>query len=106
MSMSVALTTEKGKKTLGLLLKYFREQQGWSLDELAEQIEVKTGYKLSKSTISQLERGNNEPKWNTLAILAATGYLVNPSSGQPLKTAELFEIACESLSFKICIHPS
>lgn len=101
MSSAVCLITERGKKTLGSLLKYFRDEKGWSLDELINEIEEKTGHRLSKSTISQLERGHSDPRWDTLAILSATGYLKNPRSGEVFKPAELFEIACEREHFKI-----
>jgi len=95
-AQTVCLTSEKGKKTLGHVLKRFREINGWSMDDLVEQIRQETGQSLSKSSISELERGNTEPKWNTLAILAATGYMKNPVTGRRLKTNELFEIACET----------
>lgn len=92
---TVCLITDKGRKSLGQVLKYFRTGKGWSMDDLLLEINKKTGFTVSRATISELERGNNEPKWNTLAILAATGYAIHPATGKPLSTTDLFAIACE-----------
>lgn len=97
-SNAVCVITEKGKKSLGQVLKYFREAQDWSLDDLFIEIHRVTGYTISRSAISQLERGLTDPKWNTLAILAATGYMIHPATGQPLTTTDLFAIACETIA--------
>ncbi|MCS6814291.1 MAG: helix-turn-helix domain-containing protein [Cyanobacteria bacterium] len=104
MVKAVPIITERGCKSLGQLIKRFREApkpgfpKGWSLDEFVAEIQQETGFTISKSTLSKLERGHSEPKWDTLAILAATGFLVNAKTGEPLTTAQLFEIACEQLS--------
>jgi len=92
---AVCITTEKGKKSLGRVLKHFREANGWSIDRLIAEIDDATGYSMSKSAISELERGNTDPKWNTLAIIAGTGYIKDPVTGNPLTTSDLFKIACE-----------
>ncbi len=95
---TVCLITDKGRKCLGQVLKHFRAARGWSMDDLFMEINRVTGCTVSKATISELERGNTEPKWNTLAILAATGYMTHPATGKPLTTTDLFAIACETLA--------
>lgn len=97
LTQTVCLITDKGRKYLGQVLKHFREAQGWSLDDLFIKIHMVTGYTISRSAISQLERGLTDPKWNTLAILAATGYMIHPATLKPLTTTDLFAIACETL---------
>jgi transcriptional regulator with XRE-family HTH domain len=94
---TVCLITDKGRKYLGQVLKHFRTARRWSMDDLLVEINRVTGFTVSRATISELERGNNEPKWNTLAILAATGYMIHPATGKPLSTTDLFAIACETL---------
>lgn len=94
MAMStLCVITDQGKKSLGRLLRESRIELGLSLDELVEYIRDHTGQTLSKSSLSELERGNVDPKWNTLSTLAASGYLLN--GDKPYTTTELFEIACE-----------
>lgn len=98
---TILLTTEQGRKNLGSLLKYFRERKKWSLDDIYAEILAKTGHSISKSALSALERGNSEPRWNTLSILSASGIYFNPQTGKPFTTSEFFEIACEKLQFEI-----
>jgi transcriptional regulator with XRE-family HTH domain len=102
LSRKVNTITEKGKKSLGTTLKYFREQKDWSMEDLITEVSNATGYKVSKSTISQLERGNADPKWNTLAVLAAAEFITD-KKGTPLTTNELFAIACEEISLDALI---
>lgn len=97
LTQTVCLITDKGRKSLGQVLKHFRTAKRWSMDDLLIEINRVTGFTVSRATISELERGNNEPKWNTLAILAATGYMIHSATGKPLTTTELFAIACETL---------
>lgn len=99
----VCIITENGRKKLGAAIKTARKTPkdgkpfGWSQDELIAEIKRVTGFTLSKATISELERGNSEPKWDTLAILSSTGFLVNPRTGEAFSTSELFKIACEAI---------
>ena len=103
MTKKVFIITEQGCRNLGQIIRQFRESPkpnsplGWSLDEFVAEIQRETGFLLSKSTLSKLERGHSEPKWDTLAILAATGFILNSRTQQPFTTAELFAIACEQL---------
>lgn len=93
---AIHLITDKGKKKLGNLLRGCRENLGLSMDDLMVLIATNTGYTLSKSAISDLENGKTDPKWNTLAIVSAAGYVQNPSTGKPFTPSEMFQIACES----------
>lgn len=79
--------TEEGRKQLGKILKAYRLSNNWSIEQLLDIIEQRTGYKFSKSTISAWERGNSEPTYNNMSILAHAGYL-------PFTTDQLFTIAC------------
>lgn len=91
MFTSVPLLTRKGRDNLGKVLKYYRLKQNWSMDQLVEKIKTTTQYSVSKAAISDLERGNTEPRWDTLAILAASGYL-------PYTVDQLFAIASEQIN--------
>lgn len=92
----IDLITEEGKKALGSLLKSCRDGLDLSLDRMIIYIAEKTGHSLSKSAISDLENGKTDPKWNTLAIISAAGYVTHPQTGVPLTPSEMFEIACGS----------
>jgi transcriptional regulator with XRE-family HTH domain len=91
----VYLMTERGKKDLGELLKLSREALGMSLDDLMIHIANATGHRLSKSAISDLENGKTDPRWNTLAIIAAAKHALDPVTGRPLSPPDMFNIACE-----------
>lgn len=91
------LITGQGKRALGEILKKARERLGYSLDDLVDYILKKTGQTISKSSLSEIERGTVDPKWNTLSILAASGYL--DEAGEHYTVTELFEIACEKISY-------
>lgn len=91
MQATVPLITKNGLQNLGKVLKHYREQENWSMDKLTAYIKQKTGCFISKAAISDLERGNTEPKWDTLAILASSGYI-------PFTVQELFAIASEQLT--------
>jgi transcriptional regulator with XRE-family HTH domain len=94
------LVTEAGRKALGELLKQSREAMSWSLDDLAVELRIRTGEKLSKSTLNNMERGINTPAWDTLAILAAVGYVKNPNTGALLTAHEMFDICTETFGSK------
>jgi transcriptional regulator with XRE-family HTH domain len=89
------LMTKTGCQNLGALLEKARRSKGWSLDRLVDFIRESTGETLSKAALSTLERGTVEPKFNTLAIIAAAGYVVN-SEEIPYSLQELLLIACEA----------
>lgn len=87
--------TNKGKETLGKFLKESREGMSLSLDAFLAKVKESTGQEISKSTLSELERGNSVPKWDTLSILAWGKFYVNPITKNYYTASELFEIACE-----------
>jgi transcriptional regulator with XRE-family HTH domain len=94
MQATVPLITKNGLDALGKVLKHYRTVHNFSMDKLVAYINEKTGCFISKAAISDLERGNTEPKWDTLAILAASGYL-------PYTVDQLFAIATERLAVEI-----
>jgi transcriptional regulator with XRE-family HTH domain len=91
--MKIPQVTKEGRLKLGSVLKRYREEQGWTIDELVQFVDTRTGMKISKSAISNLERGNTVPNWDTLSILACSGYL-------PYSANELMDIATEGVVFK------
>lgn len=93
-SSDINLITDEGRKLLGSLMKAAREELGMSIDSILVYIAKATNHSLSKSAISDLENGKTEPKWNTLAIISAAGYVKNPETGEPYSTSELFRLAC------------
>jgi transcriptional regulator with XRE-family HTH domain len=93
--MKPMLITKLGCTNLGILLEKARRARGWSLDTLVDFIQQSTGETLSKTALSTLERGTVEPKFNTLAIIAAAGYVVN-SEGISYSLQDLWLIACEA----------
>lgn len=88
------LLVDKGLKTLGEMHKAARIKMGWSIDKLRIELMKRTGVTLSKSSISGIENGHHNPGWNTLAIISAAGYLVDPQTQEPFSTEQLFHIAC------------
>lgn len=95
------LWTEKGLKELGRLIKQSREAKGWSLRDLEEHLRTHIGY-VSNSTLSGLERANHEPKWNTLAIIAAAQFCLK-ADGTPYTVDEFSDIASECYQEKNAI---
>jgi len=95
---SPALITEYGKRVLGDLLRSSREAAGWSLEDLSVEIRNASGRKLSRTAVSNLERGYSTPAWDTLSILAAVGY-VKDSTGRKLTAHDMFDIACEAIAY-------
>lgn len=95
---SPALITEYGKRVLGDLLRSSREAAGWSLEDLSVEIRNASGRKLSRTAVSNLERGYSTPAWDTLSILAAVGY-VKDSTGRKLTAHDMFDIACEATAY-------
>jgi len=91
-----SLITEAGRRALGDLIKQCREAQGWSLEDLSVELRIRTGEKLARSTLNNMERAVNMPAWDTLAILAAVGYIKDPGSGRLLTVHDLFDICTET----------
>lgn len=58
--------------TIGERIATLRHEQGWTLRELREQIEVVTGHRISFSYLSALERGiQHHPSITQVARIAA-----------------------------------
>lgn len=93
----VCTTTEDGKKRLGKFAREAREAMGWSMRDVAAELERLTGFTITSSAISDLENGNREPQWNTLAKIVALRYIKNPRTESPYEVSDLFKIACEAL---------
>lgn len=91
------LITEYGKRLLGEVLKESREREGWSLDDLVYEIKSRTGCKLSKSALHNLERGYSSPTWDTLAILSDVGYV--QINGAAIDAHVMLDIASERYNF-------
>jgi len=70
MLTKVPVITKKGREKLGKVLKFYRDGLALSMDKFVIEIEKTTGRSVSKAAISDLERGNTEPKWDTLATIA------------------------------------
>lgn len=77
---------------LGKLLKLSRLQKRWSLDKVVNHIQVVTGETVSKSYISDLERGIATPSWDYLEVVACSGYAINPATQKPYDTCEMFKV--------------
>ncbi len=89
--------SKNGLDRLGAYLRSTRLEMGMSQDDLLEAIKSVVGTTLSKPALSALERGNSKPGWDTLSTIAESGLFINPKTGNPWTTSDLFEIACESI---------
>ena len=91
--------TKTGLEKLGATIQRSRESRGLSLRQAADVI----GAKLDSSyiqtvdhgTISRIEKGHGEPKWNTLVAIAASK-LITCDRGIPLTIYDFMDIASES----------
>jgi transcriptional regulator with XRE-family HTH domain len=95
-TVTVPQITREGRERLGKVLLYHRLKKNWSMDDLVNYIEEKTNYKIAKSTISALERGNQNPSFDTLAVICYSGavpyspyQLFDFASGQSIPREEL-----------------
>jgi transcriptional regulator with XRE-family HTH domain len=106
-SVIIDAPTKRGCLVLGNLLKRDREALNWSQDEVVLQIfatvRVRSEdgqlcpYRVTRATISDLERGRNlEPKTTLLEAIAAVGYVIHPS-GRAFTGQELRAITQERL---------
>lgn len=96
------LWTKKGLQDLGALIKRSRLHLGQSQGksklsqrDLEEYIYERTGCRVHNTTLSGIERASQEPSWNTIAILAAAGFIVH-EDGTPYSAEELSAIASET----------
>ena len=89
--------TKQGLGRLGEAIRTARESQGSSLGDAVDMVFDRTGYKLSKKTIGNVENNVGEPKYNTLVAIAAAGLVINPATGKPFTEDEFNDIAAEVL---------
>lgn len=86
--------TQRGLRFLGSLIRQAREKNGWSLEDLSRHIYQATGEKPAKKTLGNLENGVGEPKYNTIAAVAALRFVVDPEE-KPLTEFDFIDIASE-----------
>lgn len=89
--------TKRGLGRLGEAIRTARESQGRSLGDIVDLVFQRTGYKLSKKTIGNVENNVGEPKYNTLVAIAAAGFVLNRATGKPFTEDEFNDIAAEVL---------
>lgn len=89
--------TKQGLGKLGEAIRTARESQGSSLGDAVDMVFERTGYRLSKKTIGNVENNVGEPKYNTLVAIAAAGFIKNPATGKPFTEDEFNDIAAEVL---------
>jgi len=94
--------TRQGWIALGELLRVSRESQGWSQDDLISHINVLlesenlTETKFTKSTLSNIERGNVEPRISNLYLVAHLGYVKHPVTNEPMDIKDLIDYAAQN----------
>lgn len=89
--------TKQGLGRLGEAIRAARESQDRSLGDAVDLVFQRTGYKLSKKTIGNVENNVGEPKYNTLVAIAAAGFVLSPATGTPFTEDEFNDIAAEVL---------
>lgn len=99
------LWTKAGLLQLGELIKRSREEKGLTLRSLADYIEENTGHEVGYSSLGRVERGEGSTTWNTLAIIAAAGFILH-EDGTPYTVEELSAIACAAASQEIASESS
>lgn len=87
------LTTEAGLKLLGEVIERSRGEM--SLRDTAKYITAATGYTIGWTTLGDVERARRKVSYDTLAIVAAAGYVKHPRTGKILTVEDFFDIAAE-----------
>ena len=91
--------TKTGLEKLGAIIQQSRENRGLSLRQAAEFIKGKLDSSyvqtVDHGTISRIEKGHGEPKWNTLVAIAASK-LITCDRGIPLTIYDFIDIASEN----------
>ena len=99
--------TRQGLFDLGVAIQSSRERQGLSLRQAVEEMENRLlhipSYEGDKATISyctlsRIEKGHGEPRFNTLSAIATTR-LISCSRGVPLSIYDFMDIASENFKF-------
>ncbi|WP_181256801.1 helix-turn-helix domain-containing protein [Merismopedia glauca] len=89
------LWTRAGLERLGKIVAQARNARGWSQREAIRLIAEKTGRTISDKTLSNLENGVGEPKYSTLAIVAAAELVRDAETGRVLTVHDFCDIASE-----------
>ena len=89
------LWTKAGLERLGKIVAVARNALGWSQREAIRAIAEKTGRTISDKTLSNLENGVGEPKYSTLAIVAAAELVRDAETGRVLTVRDFCDIAAE-----------
>ena len=91
--------TKTGLEKLGAIIQQSRENRGLSLRQAAEFIKGKLDSSyvqtVDHGTISRIEKGHGEPKWNTLVAIAASK-LITCDRGIPLTIYDFIDVASEN----------
>lgn len=95
------LWTKEGLATLGRLIREKREAKGLTLSDAAELVRQATQIRLSKKTIGNVENNAGIPSYNTIAAIAAAGF-VTDADGRRYTEDDFIDIACEIINpFKL-----
>ena len=96
--------TQRGLDNLGKILKQSRENRNLSLRDAADVISRKLSScyvtAVDHGTISRIEKGHGEPKWNTLVAISASQF-VRDKYNNPLTIYDFIDIASESTAQKL-----
>lgn len=99
--------TKQGLLDLGIVFQRSREEQGLSLRQAVDIVERRLlhiplyeGIKgtVSYCTLSRIEKGYGEPRFNTLSAIATTK-LITCNRGIPLSIYDIMDIASENFSW-------
>lgn len=85
------LTTEAGLKALGEVIEQSRGEM--SLRNAAKYITAATGYTIGWTTLGDVEKARRKVSYDTLAIVAAAGYVKHPRTGEVLTVEDFMDIA-------------
>lgn len=94
------LWTKQGLAILGKYIRESREQQELSLADAAALVFQATGMPIAKKTIANIENNvsTRAPEYNTIAAIAAAGFVLNPVTQKPFNEDDFIDIACELLN--------
>lgn len=91
--LKTLIWTKAGLARLGEIIRRSREKRGMDLRRTAHYISDLTGISVGHNTLGDIERGTREPKYNTLAAIAASGIV--EYKGKVLNIFDFIAIASE-----------
>ncbi|ALF55739.1 hypothetical protein ACX27_27425 [Nostoc piscinale CENA21] len=86
--------TKAGLIRLGEIIRHSREAKGLNLRDAACIISAQTGIEVAHNTLGMIERGVSEPKYNTLAAIAAAEFV--ELGDRTLNIYDFIDIASET----------